>query len=75
VFLSADIGVLPFDEHDAKTAGDLRATLESAGRPIGPLDLLIVAQALRTGATMVTANVSEFRRVDGLSWQDWTNAG
>ena len=30
VFLSADIGVLPFDEQDAKTAGDLRATLESA---------------------------------------------
>jgi tRNA(fMet)-specific endonuclease VapC len=74
VFLSADIGVLPFDEQDAKTAGDLRATLESAGRPIGPFDLLIAAQALRTGATMVTANVSEFRRVDGLSWQDWANA-
>jgi predicted nucleic acid-binding protein len=35
---------------------------------------LIAAQALRMGATMVTANVSEFRRVDGLSWQDWTNA-
>lgn len=74
VFLSADIGVLPFDEQDAKTAGDLRATLESAGRPIGPFDLLIAAQALRMGATMITANVSEFRRMDGLSWQDWTNA-
>jgi tRNA(fMet)-specific endonuclease VapC len=73
VFLSADIGVLPFDEQDAKTAGDLRATLESAGRPIGPY-LLMAAQALRMGATMITANVSEFRRVDGLSWQDWTNA-
>jgi tRNA(fMet)-specific endonuclease VapC len=64
--------VLPFDEQDAKTAGDLRATLESAGRPIGPFDLLLAAQALRMGATMITANVSEFRRVDGLSWQDWT---
>ena len=73
VFLSADIGVFPFDEQDARTAGDLRATLESAGRPIGPFDLLIAAQALRMGA-MITANVSEFRRVDGLSWQDWTNA-
>ena len=74
VFLSADIGVLPFDEQDAKTAGDLRATLESAGKPIGPFDLLIAAQAIRKGATMITANVSEFGRVDGLSWQDWTNA-
>ena len=73
VFLSADISVLPFDEEDAKTAGDLRASLETAGRPIGPYDLLVATQALRMRATMVTANVSEFRRVDGLSWQNWTN--
>lgn len=75
VFLSADISVLSFDEEDARAAGDLRASLESAGTPIGPYDLLIATQALRMGATMVTANVSEFGRVDGLSWQDWTNAG
>ena len=75
VFLSADISVLSFDEEDARAAGDLRASLESAGTPIGPYDLLIATQALRLGATMVTANVSEFGRVDGLSWQDWTNAG
>jgi tRNA(fMet)-specific endonuclease VapC len=75
VFLSADISVLPFDEQDARAAGDLRASLESAGTPIGPYDLLIATQALRTGATMVTANVSEFGRVAGLPWQDWTNAG
>ena len=75
VFLSADVGVLCFDEEDARAAGDLRASLESAGTPIGPYDLLIATQALRLGATMVTANVSEFGRVDGLSWQDWTNAG
>ena len=75
VFLSADVSVLSFDEEDARAAGDLRASLESAGTPIGPYDLLIATQALRLGATMVTANVSEFGRVDGLSWQDWTNAG
>ena len=74
VFLSADVSVLSFDEEDARAAGDLRASLESAGTPIGPYDLLIATQALRLGATMVTANVSEFGRVDGLSWQDWTNA-
>jgi tRNA(fMet)-specific endonuclease VapC len=52
-------------------AGDLRATLEAAGTPIGPYDLLIAAQALRAGATLVTAKVSEFARVPGLQWQDW----
>lgn len=72
VFLSADISHLPFGEEDAAIAGDLRATLERAGTPIGPYDLLIAAQALRTGATLVTANVSEFRRVPDLRWQDWT---
>ena len=72
VFLSGGIEVSAFDEEDAKTAGDLRATLEGAGTPIGPYDLLIAAQALRSGATLVTANVAEFTRVPGLQWQDWT---
>ena len=72
VFLSGNISVVPFDEEDAVAAGDLRAALEVAGTPIGPYDLLIAAQALRTGATLVTANVSEFARVRGLLWQDWT---
>jgi tRNA(fMet)-specific endonuclease VapC len=72
VFLSGRIEVGAFEEDDAKTAGELRATLEGAGTPIGPYDLLIAAQALRTGATLVTANVAEFTRVPGLQWQDWT---
>jgi tRNA(fMet)-specific endonuclease VapC len=71
-FLSGGIEVTGFDEDDARTAGDLRATLEAAGTPIGPYDLLIAAQALRTGATLVTASVAEFARVPGLQWQDWT---
>jgi tRNA(fMet)-specific endonuclease VapC len=72
VFLSGNINVVPFDEEDAATAGDLRAALEQAGTPIGPYDLLIATQALRSGATLVTANVSEFARVHGLVWQDWS---
>jgi tRNA(fMet)-specific endonuclease VapC len=73
VFLSGNINVVPFDEEDAVAAGDLRAALETAGTPIGPYDLLIAAQALRIRATLVTANVSEFARVPGLVWQDWTS--
>lgn len=45
---------------------DIRATLEAAGTPIGPLDLLIAAQARSLGATLVTANSGEFKRVKGL---------
>ena len=74
VFLSGDIGIVAFGDEDAAAAGDLGATLEAAGTPIGPYDLLIAAQALRSGTTLVTANVSEFSRVRGLLWQDWTTA-
>jgi tRNA(fMet)-specific endonuclease VapC len=72
VFLSGNIDVVRFSEEDAVAAGELRATLETAGKPIGPYDVLIAGQALRSGATLVTANVSEFARVEGLAWQDWT---
>jgi tRNA(fMet)-specific endonuclease VapC len=72
VFLSGGIAVNAFSEEDAMTVGDLRATLEAAGTPIGPYDLLFAAQALRSNATLVTANVSQLARVPGLLWQDWT---
>lgn len=50
---------------------EIRAALETAGTPIGPLDLLIAAQARSLGATLVTANVGEFRRVKGLKVLVW----
>jgi tRNA(fMet)-specific endonuclease VapC len=50
---------------------DIRAALEAAGTPIGPLDLLIAAQARSLGATLVTANAREFKRVRGLKVLAW----
>ena len=70
-FLSGRVIVLPFDNNDALVAGSIRATLEISGKIIGPYDLLIAGQALARQLTLVTANVSEFSRVNGLSWQDW----
>jgi tRNA(fMet)-specific endonuclease VapC len=72
VFLSGAVDVLAFAEEDSLAAGDLCASLEAAGTPIGPYDLLIAAQALRSRATLVTANATEFGRVRGLEWEDWT---
>ncbi len=71
-FIAGPVDGLPFDDDDALSAGALRATLESAGTPIGPYDVLIAAQALRRGATLATSNVREFRRVQGLKVEDWT---
>ncbi|MGH9453998.1 MAG: type II toxin-antitoxin system VapC family toxin [Terriglobia bacterium] len=70
-FLGGPVMVLPFEPEDAQAAGTLRANLEAPGRPIGAYDLLIAGQALRRELTLVTANVSEFRRVKGLAWEDW----
>jgi tRNA(fMet)-specific endonuclease VapC len=71
-FLAGNVTIEAFDEEDAAMAGELRARLESAGRPIGPYDLMIAAQALVRGTTVVTANVAEFSRVQGLAWQNWS---
>lgn len=70
-FLSGPVIELPFDDEDARAAGSIRAALEVSGKPIGAYDLLIAGQALGRHLTLVTANVSEFSRVKGLSWQDW----
>lgn len=63
--------VLPFDGECAAHAARIRAELESIGMPIGPHDTLIAATALRHQATLVTRNVREFSRVQGLQWVDW----
>ncbi len=70
-FQSGRVNVLPFDDGDARAAGAIRAVLEASGKIIGPYDILIAGQALARQLTLVTANVSEFSRVKGLSWQDW----
>ncbi|MFZ0803401.1 MAG: type II toxin-antitoxin system VapC family toxin [Terriglobales bacterium] len=70
-FLAGPIGLLAFDDEDAKIAGGVRASLETMGRPIGAYDLLIAGQALRHKLTLVTANSREFGRVKGLKWEDW----
>jgi tRNA(fMet)-specific endonuclease VapC len=63
-----------FDEAAARAYGNIRATLESQGTPIGPLDTLIAAHAIAVDATLVTNNVREFARVPGLRIEDWTLA-
>lgn len=58
--------IADFDIEAAKHYADIRAALEATGKTIGPLDLLIAAQARSLGATLVTANAGEFKRVKGL---------
>lgn len=62
---------LPFDSDDAASYGRIRAALERKGEGIGPLDMLIAAQAVSRGLILVTANLKEFRRVPGLKCENW----
>ena len=71
-FLAGPIEILAFEPADAEEAGYIRATLERAGTPIGPYDLLVAAQARRRDALLVTANEREFARVPRLKFEDWT---
>jgi tRNA(fMet)-specific endonuclease VapC len=66
-----EIEVLPFDVPADAEYGAIRLDLEMAGKPIGSNDLLIAAHARAIGATIVTANDDEFRRVRGLKVENW----
>jgi tRNA(fMet)-specific endonuclease VapC len=68
---AAAVAILPFDRASAEAAAEIRARLEQQGRPIGPLDTLIAGTASAHGAILVSHNVAEFGRVDGLTVADW----
>jgi tRNA(fMet)-specific endonuclease VapC len=69
--LLTEIRILAFDVPTDRRYAALRTALETAGMPIGGNDLIIAAQALAAGATVVTANAGEFRRVPGLPVENW----
>jgi tRNA(fMet)-specific endonuclease VapC len=65
------LAIVPYNDTVAPVYGRVRAELEQAGTPIGPLDTMIAAHALSLGLTVVTGNEREFRRVAGLKVQNW----
>lgn len=63
--------LLPVDGNTVAYYADIRASLESQGTPIGSNDYWIAAQALEADAILVTDNVREFQRVQGLRLENW----
>lgn len=55
----------------AQDFAEIKTALQSKGKVIGPYDMLIAAHARHIGATLVTNNEHEFRRVPGLAVQNW----
>ncbi len=70
IFLSRFLS-LPFDDDTAQVYGILRAKLEKQGKPIGPMDMLIAATAIKWNLTLITHNISEFQFIEELLFEDW----
>ncbi|MCE7041161.1 type II toxin-antitoxin system VapC family toxin [Dyadobacter sp. CY312] len=69
-FLSP-ITIIDFDSKAAEFYALIRADLESKGTIIGANDLFIAAHTLSLDLTLVTNNVREFERVNGLKIENW----
>jgi tRNA(fMet)-specific endonuclease VapC len=69
------IPVLPFEPPSEVLYGTLRTELKKQGRPIGANDLLIAAQTLALGHTLVTDNTKEFSYVTELTLENWLREG
>jgi tRNA(fMet)-specific endonuclease VapC len=68
---AVDIPIVAFEREDADKAGEIRARLGAAGTTIGPYDTMIAGQALARDLILVTHNMREFARVEGLRLEDW----
>jgi len=69
--IAQHLKMVSFSPQAARHYGQIRATLERAGTPIGPNDMLIAAEALAQDATLVTDNIRAFSRVKGLRLENW----
>jgi len=65
--LSVDVLTLA----DIDTASDIYAKQKKQGKPIGDADILIAAQAVNRGYTLVTNNVKHFKGIEGLIFENW----
>lgn len=67
----APFDIMTFDDKAALEYGKIRWDLERRGQPIGGMDLLIAAHALSAQCVLVTNNEREFKRIPGLTVQNW----
>lgn len=67
----ASLQVLAWDSPCARIAARLNAGLLNQGTPISITDVFIAATGLRHQSTVVTNNIKDFRRIEGLTLEDW----
>ena len=69
--LVARLEVLPFDDLAAYHFGQISADLHDCGRPVGPYDMMIAGHARSRGLILVSNNLAEIERVQGLRIENW----
>ena len=69
--LISRLDVLDFDDAAAHHSGEIHASLAKIGSVIGAYDMLIAGHARSRGLTVITNNMREFKRVEGLRCEDW----
>lgn len=69
--LAALLAMRDFDDHAARHAAQIRVDLKRQGQLIGGNDMLIAGHARSMGLKLITSDLDDFRRVDGLRCEDW----
>jgi tRNA(fMet)-specific endonuclease VapC len=64
--------ILNFDDYDAVDYGRIKVKLRQKGKIIGPIDMLLAAQAINKDMIFITNNVQEFQRIEGLRIEVWS---
>ena len=62
---------IDFNQNDAYEYGRIRQDLQSQGKIIGNMDILIGSQAVSRELILVTNNVKEFKRIEHLEIENW----
>ena len=65
--------ILPWDRHAVDATIAIKRHLTATGSKIGENDMAIAGHAISANCVLVTNNVGEFSRVDGLIYQDWVH--
>jgi tRNA(fMet)-specific endonuclease VapC len=65
------VTIVPYTQKDANTTAEIRALLKARGIPIGPYDVMLAGCAKQRGLILVTDNLAEFQRIEGIVVENW----
>jgi tRNA(fMet)-specific endonuclease VapC len=67
------VKIVPYTQEDANVTAEIRAILKARGMPIGPYDVMLAGCAKQRGLILVTDNLEEFQRIEGIVIENWVS--